>query len=883
MAPEIAADFEERWRRWLVERNRRGLRIGLIIMITLYPAFGVLDGLVAPPEAVRWLWGTRAVIAAITLALFAFRRSGAFARWGEAVSAFYVWIGAAGVTIMTPYMGGVASPYYAGLCLMLLSAGLLLVWRTPVVVLTHSSVVVAFVGYNAAHGTIGPAGTALSNLAFLSTTALVAGIGQVVTLRTQREQLVQRVRLEQATSKLERAHAELQRLDEFKTQFFANMTHELRTPLAMILTPLELLLHGEMGRFGETAASSFNSMYRSALKLLKLINDLLDLSRIEESRLRLQVDEHEIVGYLQALVEQTQVLARRRDVALAFSTTCERAPVHCDLERLERVFVNLLSNALKFTPRGGHVEVSLSAVGGEIEVVVQDDGSGFAPDKAEKIFERFYQVDMGGTRQHGGAGIGLSLARELVALHGGTIRASSDGIRGARFTVRLPVRPAFRPEDLAVAGVVAGEPAGEGPLDWTVQLERRREFRLLDIDEATERRVVERDADESLRPYTVVVVEDNPQVLQVVHMSLRRQFKVLTAPDGLRGLELAQRERPNLVVTDLMMPGIDGLELTQRLRSDARTSHIPVLMLTARGAVEDRVKGLETGVSAYLTKPFSPRELVTCARGLVRAEEETADLVLTRRMESIELVAAGLAHEINNPLNYVKTALQRVGIDVEQATGLVATAKTRPLEAAEQAQVERCAGRVREMLGVAAAGLARIAGTVELLGRYGRAGFRRDVTVLDAWEAVRTVRDVVLPATGRAVEVELDLRGDGDVECVPEEFNQVLTNLVQNAIEAVEDGTGRVLVTGSAEGDEIVLSVKDNGPGIPQEVQSRLFTPFFTTKGPGAGMGLGLTIVRRVVQSHGGTLRVASPPGGGAEFVVRMPRRQPRAEAAAIA
>jgi two-component system NtrC family sensor kinase len=334
------------------------------------------------------------------------------------------------------------------------------------------------------------------------------------------------------------------------------------------------------------------------------------------------------------------------------------------------------------------------------------------------------------------------------------------------------------------------------------------------------------------------------------------------------------REQPSLVVTDLMMPEIDGLELTSRLRADPRTRHIPVLMLTARAALDDRVKGLETGVSAYLTKPFSPRELLTCARQLVRAEEETADLVLTRRMESVELVVAGLAHELNNPLNYVKTALVRVGLDVEQAAQLAGHARSRALDVEEAAQLDRAVARVREMLQVSAAGLARIAGTVELLSRYGCGGFRRDLARLDAWEAVRTVVDVVLPATGRKVAVVLDLAGDGALECVPEEFNQVLTNLVQNAIEAVADGSGRVRIAGTVEGDELVIRVKDNGPGIPPDVQARLFTPFFTTKPAGRGMGLGLTIVRRVVQGLGGTLQVQSAPGAGAEFVVRVPRRQ---------
>ncbi|HEX9049629.1 MAG TPA: ATP-binding protein [Anaeromyxobacter sp.] len=876
-SPEI----QDRWSRWLVERNQRGLRTGLLGVATLFPAFGVLDWLLAPRTALPWIWSVRALItiaAIVTLVLLPRPR---IAAWIEPIGVAVTWLAAFGISLMTTYMGGLASPYYGGLLLVLIAAGLLLVWRPWVVIFANAVLVLTFIVVNMAAGQIGPLSTVVSNLAFLSAIALIAGIGQVLQFNTQREQLVQRVHLEQATAKLERAHAELKQLDEFKSRFFANMTHELRTPLAMILTPLELILQGELGKFSEAAASSFNSMYRSALKLLKLINDLLDLSRLEESRLRLHVGEHELVEYLRALTEQTQVLARRREIELVFAATNGQAVLRCDLERLERVFVNLLSNAIKFTPSGGHVHVSLAETPGAFEVVVQDDGPGFAPDQAERIFERFYQVDMEGTRRHGGAGIGLALARELVLLHGGTIRAESDGRLGARFVVTLPRHHAFREEDLASPTSPGGTASGEGgdaSGDAMVQLERRHEFRLLDIEEATERRVVERDSDEEARPYTVVVAEDNPQVLAVIHMTLRREFKVLGAPDGLKGLELALREQPSLVITDLMMPGIDGLELTRRLRADPRTAHIPVLMLTARGEVDDRVKGLETGVAAYLTKPFSPRELVTSARQLVKAEEQTADLVLSRRMESIEIVAAGLAHEINNPLNYVKNALARIRLDAEKVLDVARKAGDRPLETGERHEVARSSARIDDMLKVAASGLTRIAGTVELLGRYGRAGYQREIASIDAWEAARTVVGVVLPATGRGVEIVYDFDGDGTLECVAEEFNQVLTNLVQNAIEASPDGAGRVRLKGSADGDALVLSVADNGPGIPADVQKRLFTPFFTTKGPGQGMGLGLTIVRRVVQSMGGTLQVVSAPGAGAEFVVRVPRRQRRGE-----
>jgi len=873
-----AADgLDEGWRRWRFERNRRGLRIGLLIMATLYPAFGLVDWLVAEPPLLYQLWATRAVVAGATVAVWASMRGGFYARHGDRIAACYVILGAAGVVLMMPLLGGLASPYYAGVNLMMLAAGLLFVWPPGLTVFTYSGIVAVYMGINLAAGTVGQLSTALSNLAFLLTTAIVTATGQVLHFRTQREQHAQRVRLEQTTANLEVAHAELKQLDEFKSRFFANMTHELRTPLALVLTPLELLMQGEMGEFTEPQKSSFLTMYRSALKLLKLINDLLDLSRLEESRLRLDVAEHDLGAYLRILTEETQVLARRKGIGLAYLAEAGPVTVWCDLERLERVFVNLLSNAIKFTPAGGHVTLALVDRGEEAEVVVSDDGPGFPPEAAERLFERFYQVDSAGTRQHGGAGIGLALAREIVQLHGGTIEAWSDGASGARLRVLLRKgRDHLRPEVLLTSPASPADKERDARLDWAVQLSTRRDFRLLDIEEAAERRVVERDQDEVRRPFTVVVAEDHPQITQLIHMTLRRDFRMLVAPDGQKALDLALRERPNLVVTDYMMPLMDGLELVARLRADPRTHHVPIIMLTARGDLEDRLRGLGQGANVYLTKPFAPRELLTCARQLVQGKEETADLVLTQRMESLEIVAAGLAHEMNNPLNYVKNALARVAIDSERALGLAAGAVERPLGAEEREVVMRLSARVRELLRVADSGLKRMAGTVELMGRYGRAGYQRELVPHDAWEAVRTVVAVVLPATGRQVRIEQDLTGDGVLECVPEEFNQVVTNLVQNAIEAVADGIGVVRVTGASDGATLRLTVRDNGPGIDPETMGRLFTPFFTTKGPNRGTGLGLTISRRVVESLKGTLKVTSTPGQGAAFAVEVPVRQPR-------
>jgi signal transduction histidine kinase len=867
-------ELEQRWRAWLVQRNARGLRIGLRAAVVLYPTFGLLDLLLAPRDALPRLWIVRGLTVLAILPAFSLIRSRLFERHYELICAIYAIVPATGIAMMTPYMGGLASPYYAGINIVVVAVPLLFVWTPRATMLTQAGLVASFPVVNLLFGTLQGGPIAFSNLSFLSATALVAAAGQVLVSRTQREQFEQRVRLEQATANLEHAHAELQQLDQFKSRFFANMTHELRTPLAVILTPLELLLQGEMGQFTEAQRSSFQTMFKSALKLLKLINDLLDLSRLEESRLRLKVEEHDLVPYLRTLADHTQVLARHKSIVLDFRPELDRARIWCDLERLERVFVNLLSNAIKFTPAGGHVRVSLLDRPEAVDVVVEDDGPGFPPEQAARLFERFYQVDMAGTRQHGGAGIGLALAREIVLLHGGDIVAASDGRSGARFTVTLcKGRDHFRPDAIVAAkpALQVGEP--EPGVDLTVQLGSRDEFRLLDIAEAAERRVVERDSDEDTRPYTVLVVEDSPQLVRLVHMSLRRQFKVLTAPDGVKGLELALREKPSLVVTDLMMPGMDGLELTRRLRSEPSVQHTPIIMLTARGELDDRVKGLETGVSAYLTKPFSPKELLTCARELVRAEERTADLVLTQRMESVETVTAGLAHEMNNPLNYARNALARVRLDAAELARIAAAAAEERLGSEDREKLERVAGRLHELLAVADSGLRRIGGTVDLMGRYGRGGFRRERVSCDAWAALRAAVDIVLPATGRKVNVDVDLVGDGTLDCVPEELTQVFTNLVQNAIEAAPDPGGRVWASGTVDGEDLVIRVKDDGPGVPHAHQARLFTPFFTTKGPGHGTGLGLTIARRVIQSLGGTIQLTSQPGEGAEFVVRVPRR----------
>jgi signal transduction histidine kinase len=871
MTDPESVEFASRWATWLLERNRRSMRPAIVIALMFIPGFAILDYLLAPRTALVWLFTTRALITAAAIAMIWIVRSRLFSAHPHLFSSVFILLISFGICVMTVFMGGLASPYYAGLTLTIIASGLLYVWPPGVVLATNTVLVALFVVSNlvASHKF---AMAAVSNLFFLVASAIAAGIGQILNFHSQREQVRNQLVVELTKANLERAHEQLKQLDRFKSQFFANITHELKTPLTMILSPLELMLQGELGILSSGQHSTLHSMLRNGVKLLKMVDDLLDLTKLEESRIRLKIAEHDLVEYLRGLIAQVQPLAQRKKIQLAFESNVEHAPLWLDLERVERVFVNLLANATKFVNAGGHIWIALHDDGGDqVRVQVRDDGPGFPSEMNERVFERFFQVNMAGTRKFGGAGIGLALAKELVELHRGKIAALGEPGKGATFTVELRKgRDHFSEEVLDRRAQRRDRPDGHreadrGVGDWAAAMQQRPDFRLLDIDEGTDTRVVERDSP-NVHSHTVLIVEDTPDVTRVIHLALRQEFEIYAAPNGVKGLEVALQRSPSLIITDLMMPEMDGLELTRRVRAEPRLQHVPIIMLTARSDQEDRLSGIETGVNAYLTKPFSARELLTTVRSLLNLQASTADLVLTRKMDSLEAVAGGLAHEINNPLNYLQNSLRSIKKDADELMESIGRG------ALEGDRVQLLAKRMNKMFETAQLGVKRIGATVELMGRYSREGYSRELIPYNIFDACKDVLEMVMPATGREVKVEMRFDGEGSISCVPQEMHQVLTNLVQNAIEAAPSEGGLIRLIGNGSDETVELRVIDNGAGIKPEDQSKIFAPFFSTKGSTRGMGMGLTIVWRVINSLNGTISVRSQQGKGAEFTISIPR-----------
>ena len=614
--------------------NKNGAKVAIYLVLILYPLFGVLDYLIAPKEALTYLIVDRSFVVVISLFMLWFIRTASFLKQAAVYSATYMFIVGLGITFMIGFMGGLASPYYAGLNLVMLGCGLLFTWPGSIAAITHGATCILWLLPNILLIEVSDSLTSISNGLFLFATGFIVTVGQAFNYTRLHEQFLTRRDLEQTKINLSTANQKLQELDSFKSRFFANITHELKTPLALILSSTELMLREEFGKLDKQQEKPVSHIQKQGVKLLKLINDLLDLTKLEESSLTLKVSERDIASWSEGLVNEIKPLAERKGIQVTFDSKLDDPLIYFDVERRERVLVNLLSNATKFTEANGKITVTLSDEGQHLQIDVSDTGKGFSPEQAKHLFERFYQTDMGSNRKYGGTGLGLSLSQELVELHGGSIFAQGAEGKGATFTILL-LKGTDHFDDKKVSIVeketedflekitiseseVVTLKENTDDVTQVVSLKAEQDLRFIQLEEASERRVVERDEDEDQRPATVLIAEDNPDITRLLHLGLRKHFKVLAAENGVKAIDLLDRFTPDLVITDLMMPEMDGMALTKSIKTDERFSHIPVLMLSAKDGIEAEMSSQGYPANAYMAKPFSTRKLCKLAQSLTQ-------------------------------------------------------------------------------------------------------------------------------------------------------------------------------------------------------------------------------------------------------------------------
>lgn len=405
----------------------------------------------------------------------------------------------------------------------------------------------------------------------------VWGIRRSSIQKLKREFVLEQERLEMKhLIEKERHDAEQKtELEKVKVKFLTNLSHELKTPLTLVLNPIENLMFQENST---EKLEMLNLISRNAKRLLNLVNQLLDFRKIEANELNLNATEGDLVSFCQEIVDSFKYIAVRKSIHLHFVSVYSHYHTSFDKDKMERILINLLSNAIKFTNEGGNVSFQIAQEGvSGIRLIVRDTGIGLSKDSTDKVFERFFQINNNVDILNQGSGIGLSIAQEFVKLHGGTIKVESEEGVGSAFIISLPL-PSL---DATQSPLIATEPEVTPISDFAKSEPPKIELPIILIV----------DDDDDLRAYLVE--------------SLKSKYKVIEASDGRQGWQKALSYHPQLIVSDVNMPVVDGIEMVRKIKNDTRTKHIPVIMLTVLSEEVDQLKGLESGASDYLSKPFS--------------------------------------------------------------------------------------------------------------------------------------------------------------------------------------------------------------------------------------------------------------------------------------
>jgi signal transduction histidine kinase len=631
----------------------------------------------------------------------------------------------------------------------------------------------------------------------------------------------------------------LRRLDELKTQFFSNVSHELRTPLTLILGPVHTLLASQ--DLASDDRARLEVVERNARLLLRHVTDLLDLSKLEANRMTLDYARVDLSGLVRQTAARFEAVVQDRHLDFAVDAP-EVCLVEVDPAKIERVLMNLLSNAIKFTPPHGRVACTLrgySASDGaeRVQITVADSGPGIPPHLRVSVFERFFQVEESSTRRFGGTGLGLSIAKDFVELHQGTITVSDGSEGGALFSVELP--------SIAPSGTIVALPApitaGQAAIHTSAMLDELR---------------VPVAAPSPNRPQTgrpvVLVVEDHRDMNRFVADTLREDFSVLCAFNGREGLEKALAHRPDLIVTDVMMPEMSGTDLVKAVRQQPDLERTPIILLTARADDDLRIALLRDGAQDYVLKPFSSAELLARTRNFARLKQ-AADALADRNRalehanQELDAFSYSVSHDLRAPLRSIdgfsQILLEDYG-DTLDEKGQDALRRVR--ESSQQ--------------------MAQLIDDLLNLSRVSRAEIRKETVDFSrmADTCVDTLR-TAHPNQTVNVEIERGMMANGD----PHLLTVVLDNLLGNAWKySGKRAQARIEVGRLTQNGRVTYFVRDNGAGFDMTYAHKLFGVFQRLHGTSEfpGTGIGLATVQRIIRRHGGQVWAEGTVGQGATF-----------------
>jgi len=639
---------------------------------------------------------------------------------------------------------------------------------------------------------------------------------------------------------------EVLRVERLRSQFFADVSHELRTPLTLIVLPVERLLSSSAPGSAERSALQGIS-YNSRL-LLAQVNDLLDAAKLEAGKMELAAADVDVAELVRLVTGQFSSLARERGVTLHVHADGE-VRERVDPEKLQRVLLNLLANAFKFTPASGLVRCSLrrDSETRQLKLEVADSGPGIPAAQREAVFERFRQLGDGAGRRSGGTGLGLAIARDMVELHGGRIHAEPAPEGGALFCVELPA---------AAEGSELETPDTTAARD-SVRLLREQ----LQSESARQASVEEADSGRPL----ILVVEDNPDMNHFISELLVPEYRVVSAFDGRDGFRKLQELRPDLVLSDVVMPELSGQEFVRAARSRAELKDIPIVLLTSKADEDFRVSVLRQGANDFLMKPFSVQELRARVRNLVQAR---ATLARNQRL-------AQQLHQANLSLQRTATRLAETNAELEAFSYSVSHDLRAPLRAIDgfsaalaEEQADKLDPEGKKYLERVRASVRRMATLIDDLLHLSR------ITTAELerrpLDLARLARGIIATLRQREPQrsVQVEIADALLTNADPRLAQVLLENLIGNAWKFSSKQPAAQIRIGKEPGPEGAYFVQDNGAGFDQASARKLFAPFqrFHQASEFEGTGIGLATVHRIVSRHGGRIWARSAPGDGATF-----------------
>jgi len=647
------------------------------------------------------------------------------------------------------------------------------------------------------------------------------------TLRAQVERT--EVEMYLRAQELQIANQKLRELDRLKTEFFANVSHELRTPLTLILAPIEALLASTGDSTMLPARRDvLKTVHNNAVRLLHMINGLLDFSKVSAGKTEIHREGVHIVELTRSLLYDFHGMMQRKGITESLTATAPQPLVEMDRYLYERILFNLLSNAVKFTPAGGRVSVNLDVRDDELTLSVADTGIGIPAEELRSLFEKFHQVEGSSTRRFEGTGLGLALVKEFAHLLDGTVSVESEVNAGSTFTLRCKAPAA------ATADALSTSTHLRLPLPAAVD-------------------VVGRASQDGSRPH-VIVAEDNLELAAFIADLLAPICQVHHATDGAEALRLTRSLRPDLVLSDVMMPRMDGIRLTREIKADNATSGIPVVLLTAMTDRDSLLKGWEVGADDYLFKPFHPKELEARVRSLLSAVEwQKKGEAYRQQRDALEQFTHIASHDLREPMRKVVTFIE--------------------LFLSKNPSVDDASVRY---LRTAAQGATRMYHLLDSLLAFARIERARYVPervnlrqIVD--EVTSDLADDIATASAEIIAGDLP-----EVEAHAGQIAILFRNLITNSLKYRSDTRTPVIrITATRSDVEWMVSVADNGIGFETQYRDKIFIMFERLHGQEryAGDGMGLAICRRIVEQHGGRIWAESEPGRGAVFSFSLPAR----------